>query len=148
MAGTKVEEKGKPVTRRNFKADSYVRKHRESIHPSTVGMIDQVNLVRHGSCHRYIYIYTQDFNPFPVPRAKSIRPLSPWWIVDGISVQRRKPLLVVRARYVILLLLVYSLATKYVAYRWVDRNNRNPMMNVGNFGYSFRIEFIIGEIIY
>lgn len=62
--------------------------------------------------------------------------------------QRRKPLLVVRARYVILLLLVYSLATKYVAYRWVDRNNRNPMMNVGNFGYSFRIEFIIGEIIY
>lgn len=66
MAGTKAEGKGKPVTRRNFKADSYVRKHRESIHPSTVGMIDQVNLVQHGSCHGdvYIYIYIQ-----PVPRA-------------------------------------------------------------------------------
>lgn len=77
MAGTKAEGKGKPVTRRNFKADSYVRKHRESIYPSTVGMIDQVNLVRHGSCHGDVYIYIYIFNPFPVPRAKSIRPLSP-----------------------------------------------------------------------
>lgn len=109
--GKREREKGKAGNEKNFKR-IVLRKHRESIHPSTVGMIDQVNLVRHGSCHGYIRL-----NPFPA--SGQIDPpfislMDRWWNLGAPS--KTAP----RCLCSFLPVLVYF--TMYICTWWVDNN--------------------------